>query len=233
MAFNFVKKIWEGDVDESAHSQFIRFSKGFFDNKAVISLSRNGKVKLNSTFEYATDLVLFVASLVEKASVSGIFLSRQNPESLLNEAGLKSEVKKRSNIFQAEVNAELTSEQLTKITSCAYFILFDVLADGIELKIKKKLPQPSKSNSGRANDKFCILNADIKFWQSIRAEFAFGLGEFKKARIVHKFDIKDVILPQGEKDFEQMRLKAKKKGILTRQITVDGRTMQQEKNFEA
>jgi hypothetical protein len=233
MAIFFIKKIWQNETDESVHSQFIRFSRGKFENKFVTTLSRNGKCKLNSTFELANNLVVFASGIAQKMRVNGILLTRENPDSLIKQIDIKAASKKKAAIFASEIDAELTAEQIKKISDVAYFMLFDCIGDGIELKIKKKLPKPSKSGSEKVNDKFCVLEADIKHWQKIKEEFAFDIDDFKKAQVRHTVEINDVILPQGEKDFEKLRLNAKKKGIITRNIVADGRENSDRKEFVA
>jgi len=39
---NFVKKVFEGNIDESVHLQFQKFSKGEFRNRALIKLKKTG-----------------------------------------------------------------------------------------------------------------------------------------------------------------------------------------------
>ena len=43
----FIKKIFEGKIDNLVHEQFIRFSKGIFENKAVMNIVKSGKIKIN------------------------------------------------------------------------------------------------------------------------------------------------------------------------------------------
>lgn len=234
MAIHFIKKIWLKEADDKVHSQFTRFSKGIFENRAVININKGNAIKLNSTFELTNDLVLFVASLEEKFSVDGVLFARENPEALLNSLGIKSEIKKKKNIFEAQIKAELNTEQIKEIADGAYLMLFDMHADGIELKTKKKLPKSGKSGKEKVDDKFCVLELDGKFFPQLHEEFLFDILEnFKKARISHTFSISEIILPPGEKDFEKIRLNAKRKGRIIRQINADGKEKTFEKEFIA
>lgn len=233
MAIFFIKKIWQNETDESVHLQFIRFSRGKFENKFVTTLSRNGKCKLSTTFELANNLVSLASTLVSRIKVNGVLLTRENPDSLIRQLGIKATFKKKAAIFATEIDAELTAEQIKRIAEVAYFMLFDCTAEGIELKIKKKLPPPSKSSSEKVNDKFCVLEADIKNWPKIKDEFAFDMDDFKKAQVRHTIEINEVVLPQGEKDFEKVRLNAKKKGTITRDIVADGKEKTDKREFIA
>lgn len=234
MAVSFIKKIWLGKIDNAVHFNFIRFSKGIFENRAVINVNKGNAIKLNSTFELTNDMVLFIASLGGKFSVSGLLFARENPEALLNSLGIKSEIKKKKSIFEANIAGEINSEQIKSIADGAYLMLFDMHADGIELKTKKRLPKPGKSGKEKVDDKFCILEIAAKFFPQLHEEFLFGLpNDFKKARISHTYTITGIILPKGEKDFEMIRLKAIRKGRISRHIEIGGKIMQEEKDFEA
>ena len=233
MAFFFIRRIWQDKADNSAHSQFIRFSKGIYQNRAAISISRNEKCKLTGSYELANDLVNFVFSLKNSFKVNGILLTRESPANLLKELGIKSEIKKKARLYESLIDSELNSEQVKKISEIAYYMLFECSSDNITLKMKKKLPRSVKEGKEKVDDKFCILEAGSGFFEKIKEEFAFGLGDFKKVKIRHHFEIKDIILPKDEKDFEMMRLKAKRKGKLTREIEINGEIIKQEKQFEA
>ncbi|MBI5148527.1 hypothetical protein HZA33_02505 [Candidatus Pacearchaeota archaeon] len=223
---NFIKKLWQGQIDEAIHSQFVRFGKGVFGNRAVINFKTNGNVKLTTTFELANDLVELAASLSSKIKVSGILMTRDDPKAL----GFTG--KKKTGIYEVEIEKEMSSEEIKKLEQVAYFMLFDCSAPGLELKIKKKLPKPGKGDA-KVNDKFCVLEADKKFEKQIRDDFLFDIPEGKKIKIAHEYEINDIIMPAGEKDFEEIRKKAKRKGMLKRKIEIDGKTKLVEKAFAA
>ncbi|MFH1249383.1 MAG: hypothetical protein V1660_04490 [archaeon] len=232
MTIFLVKKIWKNEVDDSVHSQFIRFSRGQFANKFVTNLSRNGKCKISTTFELTNNLVLFAFSLAGKMKVSGPLFTKENPAAMLKDLGIDAVIKKKAAIYQSDINAELCEDSVKKLAEKAYFLLFECEAGGISLKIKKKkLPQPAKSDSGKVNDKFCVMELDIKHWAKVKEEFAFDVEDFKKARMTHSIDVKEVIIPADEKDFEKMRLNAKKKGRIVRMIVADGKETKFERDF--
>jgi hypothetical protein len=97
--------------------------------------------------------------------------------------------------------------------------------------MKKKLPKPGKSGDAKIDDKFCVLEADLKYWPQIRE--AFMLPECRKCKISHTFVIEEIILPKGEQDFAKMRELAKRKGRIIRKMEADGQQNSEEKNFEA
>jgi hypothetical protein len=225
MAVFFIKKIWKKASDDSAHRQFIRFSKGIFENKAVLNIGRNGKIKISGTYDCVTDAVAFIASLTAKVNVSGLVISRTAIP------GIHGNEKKGA--ISYNFNEELDSKKLLEITKASIYALLDCEASGIELKTKKTIPRPGSRSSDKVNDKFFTASIDIKFWPQVKEEFLFDLPEGKKYRLSHKYEISSIILPKGEKDFEKMRLMAKKKGRMTRTAEIDGKTISQEIDFEA
>ncbi len=217
----FIKKIWQ-ENSENAHYQFVRFSKGQFENRAILNLMRTSKIKLKGSFEWANDFVEFVSELenAKDMKFSGIILSREKLE-LDNE-------KKKKKVFQYEV-LEIGLEKINEIKNKAYSMLLSGVGEGIVLKIKKKLPKPGKS-ADKIDDKFCQLELDLKFWAQVKEVFM--LPECKKCKISHVFEINEIIIPKGEKDFEKARLLAKRKGKIIRKLEVDKQESVDEKDFE-
>ncbi|MEM4152921.1 MAG: hypothetical protein QXK80_02295 [Candidatus Pacearchaeota archaeon] len=223
----FIKKIFENKVDETVHKQFVRFGKGTYELRAIINVTKQvDKIKISSTFELANDLVEFVSTLVPKLSVSGIILSKNKIDGY--------EFRKKQGILACEINKEMSADELKELSIKVYAMLFDCSAPGILLKIKKRLPKPGKSGETKVDDKFCVLELDKKFWPQLHNEFLWDLPtDFKKARIEHSYIIKELVLPKDEKDFEKMRIMAKRKGKIIRKIVVDNQEINKEKEFEA
>jgi len=228
---NFIKKIFQDKIDEQVHQQFVRFSKGFFENKAVVNFKKSGtKIKVTTSFELAEDNVLFFFELTEKASVSGIILARQQIPGL--GAG-----KKKKMLFEYNINQEMTSTEINDIAKNCYSMLLDCSASGIILKTKKKRPKPGSGGKSKsaANENFCVLEADLRYEPRIREEFLFDLKDqnAKKVKISNGYKIEDIILPKGEKDFEKIRILAKRKGKIIRKIVADDKEVINEKAFIA
>jgi len=217
----FIKKVWQGKGEE-AHNCFVRFSKGRFENRAVLNLQKSAKIKLRGSFEWANDFVK-VASELGEAKFSGIILSKEELKELEIIGKWKKEL--------IEYNLELHSEKIKQIRDKVYCMMLDAESSEFSLKMKKKLPKPGKSGTGKIDDKFCVLEADLKFWPQIKE--AFMLPECKKCKISHTFLIEEIILPKDEKDFAKIREMAKRKGKIIRKMEVDGKESQEEKSFEA
>jgi len=224
----FIKKIWQGDIDETVHKKFTRFGKGIFTKRAIISLSRNNKIKLCSSFELVEDILLFCFNIAKKAKVAGVVLAKQE----INMPGLVQK-KKTKNLIEYYLEGEINEEKIKELSKKAYFLLLDIFENDIKLKTKKRLPKPSRSGKEKIDDKFCQLEANIKFWPQFKEEFFFDVAEFKKARASHTFEINALVLPADKKDFEQLRLEAKRKGKIIRELEIDTKKEYHEKNFIA
>jgi len=216
----FIKKIFDGKGEE-AHSQFIRFSKGRFENRALLNLQKSNKIKLKGSFEWANDFVNVVSELANMR-FSGIILSKE-------QLNLDNE-RKKSGIFQYEVS-DIASERIKQIKDRIYMMLLDGEGEGVLLKIKKRLPKPGKSGDAKIDDKFCLIEADLKYWPKIRETFM--LPECRKCKISHTYIIDELILPDDEKDFAKIREKAKRKGKIIREIEIDKNITKKEIEFIA
>ena len=79
----FIKKIFEGNAKEEdlIHSQFVKFSKGIFPERAMIKAKNSGgKFTIATTSEYAKDLIIILAEKLgeSKTSVTGALISTFN-----------------------------------------------------------------------------------------------------------------------------------------------------------
>ena len=218
----FIKKIFEKKQDEAVHAQFVRFGKGIYESRAVLSLMKTSKIKVKSSFEFANDFVRLVAGLASKLKISGVALSKEDISDLMSKKNIKgnSETKKGGVFYENNIDEqEVDSEILVELAEKAYYLLLDVNDTGLNLKIKKKLPKPGKGEN-KIDDKFCSLEADLKYWAQIKDFFFWDIPECSKSRIEHSYEINEIIIPENEKDPEKIRLNAKRKGKLKRKIKI-------------
>jgi hypothetical protein len=205
---SFVRKIFDGEVDEKVHEQFIRFGKGKYSRRFLLSFSKGKNIKIRGSFEWANDFVEFVKENKE-VKFSGNILSRGKIEGVTG--------KKKSGSFVYEI----VESSLEKFED-AYCYLLNVNDEDIVLKIKKKLPKPGKSED-KIDDKFCSLDLNLKYWENFKDSFFWDIPECKKASIEHEIEVDDIILPSGVKDPAEIRKLAKRKGNMKRKITFDGK----------
>lgn len=233
----FIKKIFENKIDDSVHKQFVRFGKGAYPGRAVIKITNQpNKIKIGTSFEMTNDMVEFCSSFEQNSKISGIVLSKNDISDLMKQKNIKGNSEKKSGglYYQNNIDEqEIDSKALNELALNSYACLLDIESRGISLKSKKKLPKPGKAGDLKIDDKFCQLELDIKYWPKVKSEFAFDMPDFKKALAVHTYTITDIIMPKGEKDFEKIRLLAKRRGKIQRKITLDKQEIIKEKDFEA
>jgi len=229
---NFVKKIFSDETDDSVHKHFIRFGKGEYRGRFILNLRKTKKIKVKTSFEFANDLVKLCSEL-GNSRVSGVVWSKENISEIMSKNNIKTDYKIKKGIFENNIpEQELNGEQLKELIGKAYFTLLDLEGEGFELKIKKKLPKPGKSEE-KIDDKFCQLEIDDKFYRKVKDDFFWDIPEVKKVHISHILNITDIIYPEDEKDFAKIREMAKRKGKITRKIIIDEKETLTEKEFEA
>ena len=222
---NFIKKIFNKQIDEKVHNQFTKFGPGTFENRAIIDLSVTSKgiVKMKTSPEFTNELVEFLANTITGSiPVKGlIFASRD----LTEESPIEfTQIKNAMGIKKHIVDANLTKEQILK--ACKKFpfnsINLSFETSYGKLKIKEKAPKSGKSGKGDSNPKadYCVLTNSDK---SILGDYLFDVKEpFKKAFIKHTIHIDEIIVPEEYKnDFAKARLMAKRKGKIVRSIVID------------
>ncbi|MFA4953653.1 MAG: hypothetical protein WC584_05500 [Candidatus Pacearchaeota archaeon] len=228
---NFIKKIFNNKIDDSVHRQFVRFGKGIYKNRAIIKFQKGKEIKISSTFEYVSDFVELIAEISD-AKFTGLILSKNGLKEFFASKNKETLETKKAGMYVNNIN-EIESKIIKELKDKTYYFLLDAKADGIEFKCKKKLPKPGKSE-GKADDKFCVLKADLKYWSKIKENFFPDVPEnAKKCIAKHSFDIKNIIAPEGEKDYEKIRVLSKRAGKLKRILEIDKKEEFRECEFEA
>ena len=222
---DFMNRLFIGKSDEHVHRQFVRFGKGLYDYRALINFARGKQNKVSGSFEYTNDFVLFLATILPTVQLSGVILSKDPITGFGPSA-------KKSGIYQTEINKEVTSQQIRDILGKCYNILVDVSAPGVELKSKRKLPKPGKSGEGKVDNKFCVLVIDEKYVpKAMEFFFTYVSPNTKRVKTRYAIKVEDIIAPESEKDFEKVRLMAKRKGTITRISEVDKKEEKKEIEF--
>lgn len=230
----FIKKIWNKTSDEFVHSQFTRFGKGEFKGRAALTLRKADKIKIGGSFELVNDFADLCCEFEQRLKFSGIILSKEDISDLLRKNNIESvsEEKKGGLFYKNTVSLqEINSSNLLEIIKNSYYCLIDIEGKDFTFKSKKNLPKPGKSGDLKIDDKFCLLEADLKYWLLIKN--AFVLPECKKASISHTYVITELVFPKGEKDFARIRELAKRKGKIIRKLEVDKKESSEEMEFEA
>ena len=208
-----LRKIFENKADEDAHRYFVRFGKGEYRGRFLLSFRKSQKIKVYGSFEWANDFVK-LANELKTLKFSGKILMK---DKIAGKEG-----KKKAGVFVYEIESSLLSEYEN-----AYHYLLDANDSEIVLKIKKALPKPGKSEA-KIDDKFCSLELDLKYWQQVREAFFWDVPECKKVEISHTLQINEIVMPKGIDDPEEIRRLAKRKGKIIRKVNADGKEIVKE-----
>lgn len=237
---NFIKKIFDGRIDESVHLQFQKFSKGRFSQRAIIVAKKSrDSYRISTGPEFANELVRQLAEELgnSKTSVTGVIVStlNLNEEPKFRDILGHCDVKQFMGVKQFKVNKELSGNEILELAENfqkAFFALSFGTKDS-ELKIKPKAPKsakPSTKSDEKIKADFCKIATKNK---SFGEEFVFEKKDFKSAEISHDFMIENIILPKSEKDFAKIREMAQRQGRILRNAVIDGKEMKSEKEFTA
>ncbi len=231
---NVFKKIFEGKIDGDVHNEFVKFSRGVFNNKYLIEGKRQkDKFAIKTGYEFAN---YFVRKCLEKINgevdVKGVMVTTLNLNSDIKFA--ISNIKQFAGVKQYMIDCKVNSMDvlglMDKYPRVFYALSFST-AD-CELKIKAKVPKsgkPSNKNESEPKADFCSLKTnDVELVKDLFFDFP----DFKDIRVKHTIQIDSVILPPDEKDPVKIREMARKKGKVIRIIKIDGREEKREKEFE-
>jgi hypothetical protein len=231
---NFIKKVFDGKIDELVHLQFQKFSRGEFRDRAVIRAKCSaGKYTINTTAEFANELVRDIAEELgeNKTNITGAIVSTSDLKGKIE----FTEIKQFQGVKRYLIDKEMSGKELIKLLDefPKTFFALSFSSKDSTLKIKPKAPKsgkPSTKDAETPKPDFCILKTTNK---NIGASFIFEKPSFKTAEAVHKFVIEKIEAPIGEKDFAKMREMAKRVGKIIRNSKIDDKEEILEKEFSA
>lgn len=230
-----INKVFSDEMDEEVHTDFVKYSRGVFENRYLIEgKKQKDKWSIKTSCEFAN---FFVRAVLENASgelnIKGIIVSTSD---LRSDCEFEIDnVKRYMGIKQLVLNCSTTPEKMLSLMDKhprAFYALSFSSGD-YNLKIKAKPPKSgkpgnkTKKGEGPKAD-FCSLKTSNK---EIIEDLFFDVPEFKEIKINHTIEIKDIEIPSGITTPEEMRKKAKRKGIIKRKSIIDGKEEITEKEF--
>lgn len=230
----FIKKIFRGEVDNSVHLQFQKFSKGEFKYRCLIKARKSGnKYTISTTAEFANGLVRWAAEKNKDArtNVTGAVVSTSDLKDELDFTDIKQFQGVKRYLIDKEMSGEEIISLLEKFSK-AFFALSFSFGD-TQLKIKPKAPKsgkPGKKGGEKPKPNFCKITTTDK---EIAEDFVFENPDFKNAEINHTFIINELIRPEGETDYAKIRELSKRKGKIIREAEIDDKKSVKEIDFEA
>ncbi len=231
---NFIKKIFQDAVDGETHHQFKKYSKGIFEDKALVEIKKGKQgVTVKTSAEFANEFVVFLAGKSSGSiHVTGSIITSKD---LRGELGIDiKDYKQFMGVKNISIDADLEGKKLVDLIKQfpdALFLLSFSNEYG-SLKCKTKAPKSGKSSTKEKEPKadFCTFTTSDK---DFIKEFAFDIDEhFSRAFIKHVYIIHELVVPEQYKnDFEKARVLAQRKGKIKRIIDLDGRLIEREKDL--
>lgn len=234
---NFIKKIFDNNIDSKVHLQFQKFSKGEFRDRALIRAKFSaGKISLFTSYEFANEFVYIVANRLKdtKAKITGCIISTSDLTGQLDFEGKKQFQGVKKYIINKEMSGNEIINLLEKFPKSFFALSFE--SGKTKLKIKPKAPKsgkPGSKDKERPKPDFCTFKTDDK---SITEDFVFEKPNFKNADISHDFIIEKIEVPEElrkSKDFARVREESKRVGKIIRDAIIDEEKFRSEKEFWA
>jgi len=232
-----IKKIFNNVFDDEVHSDFLKFGKGEFQDKYLIEAKKQkDKWTIKTGSEFANH---FVKMLLKDVSgtipIRGVIVTTLKLE---NEIGFP--IKKVGNfqgVRKIEIDTEVSPKEILGLIEKypKIFFALSFSANGNELKIKPKSPKsakPSGNGDKEVKAEFCSLKTSDSFFVK---EIFFDFPDFKEISIRHIIKVNEVIYPANVTSLkpEEIRLQSKRKGVVVRNILIDGRNEVREAGFVA
>ncbi len=221
-----IKNIFAGVFDEEVHSDFLKFSRGEFKDRYLTEgKKQKDKYSIKTSAEFANYLV---RKCLEKANgdveFKGIIVATFD---LRKEAEF--EIKKVGNfqgIRKHEIDSKISKDKILKLMEkyprCFFALSFKTGFS--ELKIKAKAPKTGKAGKtdedGPKAD-FCSLKTSD---MALVKELFFDSPDFSEIKAKHILKINEIIYPKDMNGMrpEQVRENSKRKGVLIREVSIDG-----------
>ncbi len=233
---NFIKKIFDNQIDNFIHLQFQKFSRGEFKDRALIEAKKSGYgYKIKTSAEFANELVKAMAGKLgeRKTPVTGAIISTSDLRSELKYKEVKQFQGVKRYLIDNEMSGKEILELLEKFPKTFFALSFSVGED--VLKIKPKSPKSGKPGKEVEEIKidFCSLKTSDS---EIGKSFVFEKPDFSNALIKHIFVIEKIEIPEelkNSKDFAKIREESKRVGKIIRIANIDGKEERREKEFGA
>ena len=223
---NFIRKIYEKNIDEKIHQKFIRYSIGEFEKEEFIIKKGSSFVQIKAGFEYLDVMFDMIAQCVnEDVSLNGIIVTKNKIINELNEFGIEpKKVTGKKYTIEVTMSKEKFKEFVDKFNSC--FLLLKLKSGKYSISVKKSIPKP-----GKILEKFVTAKFDLNDLDIIKKEFLFDItvDNFRDISIKHTYIIDEIIIPdEFQNNPEEARLNAKRKGRIIRKIDIDSKTEEKE-----
>lgn len=235
---NFLSSLISGKKDEKAHSVMNRYGRGTFDGPAAEGSVTTRSLKISGSYLYVPILAEVLANKAETdLKISGNIISQDDIQERIEDHGVEVSDVRKWRGYRYKISGELSPEDFMDLHSDLWdvAVLTKAKTKGFSLSPKSSVPKPKKFS----DPSFCKLRMPLSDDNKIEAFKAVAPGAepqtFEELSVSHLFEINDLVIPEELKGqpASVIRVKAKRKGVITREITVDGQRTEESFNFVA
>ena len=235
---NFLEDVVSGRQSDGLHAVLARYGRGSFDGpSAEVAVSR-GRIKVAASYLYVPIVGRLASQLASgELSVKGSIIARRELEGELRKAGLSFTVSKRAGVLTYKVSGSFSPQQLSSLYEnlSESSILLTARGGGVSLTTSPRVPKPNKMGEPT----FTRLQVPASS-ENLRAVLdaivpGAGVSSLKQASVSHIIKVDKLVVPEelaGE-PASLRRVAAKRRGVLKRTLTVDGRVLEEEFSFFA
>jgi hypothetical protein len=251
---HFISKIVLGEADETVHWRLIKYSKGDFEGGVIEAKVKGSSLTLGGSPEYEDLIGAFVAEHAPdqlEFKISGTIRCSEDQSALLRGVGLDAQMKrpKGKERYEAKlIDKAATTKVLREVYSklmghCNILLTVKPVSGGKEwsMSTKKDYPRPSTKGELKEPDTdFCkaVLPSSADLIKEVFLAVLPDLGKqaetnFKQLRVANLYRINEIVLPEDREKlgYSEIRMIAKRKGVLTRRMSIDGKEITKEIGF--
>lgn len=242
---HFISKIVLGEADDTVHWRLIKYSRGDFQGGVIEARIKGSSLTLSGSPEYE-DLIgsIFAEHAPDQFEfkISGLIRCTKDQSTLLKSIGLDAQMKRAKGKVRYEVklidktaNTKMLREIYSRLMGeCSILLTAKPAAGGKEwsMSTKKDYPRPPTKGELKGPDTdFCkaVLSSSEDTKRKVFSAILPDLGSetqtnFKQLRVENLYRVDEIVLPENKDklDYNEVRTTAKRKGVLTRKISIDG-----------
>jgi len=235
---NFLLDLISGNVDEDTRAVLARYSRGKFEGPALDGERTSRTLKLNGSYLYTPVLAELLADRCDSdLKITGTIASNEEIDGRIEALDLEVKNKRKWRGYKYKVAGTLSPEGLRKLYEdlSDVEVLAKAKAKGFSLSPGSSVPKPKKFS----DPSFCKLSMPIGEEAQLAAVTAVAPGieprTFDELSVRHTIEIEELVIPEelSDEPASVKRLKAKRKGVLYREISLDGEEMEDSFRFLA
>jgi len=250
---HFISKIVLGEADDTVHWRLIKYSKGDFEGGVIEAKTKGGSLALGGSPEYEDLIGSVLAELAPdqlEFKISGTIRSSKDQNVLLRNIGLDVQMKRakgkeryETKLVDKTANTKMLRETYSKLMGeCNILLTIKPTLGGKDwsMSTKKDYPRPTKGELKAPDIDFCkaVLPSSEDLMKKVFSAILPDLRNdaqtsFKQLRVANQYRISEIVLPENKDKlgYNEIRTIAKRKGVLTRKISIDGKEVTKEIQF--